>query len=76
VDIKLTDLAVTAMGKPSGIKATATLTQSTMRRDTEIQLGCSFRSHAAQTIITNKTIVSIIATMTLILSVKVPCVML
>jgi hypothetical protein len=40
-------LAVTAIGRPSGMNATATDTQSTIRRDTEIQSGWSFRSHAA-----------------------------
>jgi hypothetical protein len=40
-------LAVTAIGRPSGMKATATLTQSTIKIDTVIQLGWSFRSHVA-----------------------------
>lgn len=38
---------VKAMGKPSGMKATATLTQSTMSVCTLIQSGYSLRIHAA-----------------------------
>jgi hypothetical protein len=45
--VKRLYLAVTAIGKPSGMKATATLTQSTMSVATLIQLGCDFRNHAA-----------------------------
>jgi len=40
-------LAVTAIGRPSGMKATATETQSTMRVGTEIQLGYAFLSQVA-----------------------------
>lgn len=39
--------AVKAIGKPSGIKAIATLTQSTIRVGTLIQPGWSTRSHVA-----------------------------
>ena len=39
--------AVSAIGSPSGMKAIATETQSTIRRGTSIQLGCSFRRYAA-----------------------------
>lgn len=40
-------LAVRATGRPSGMKATATDTQSTIKVGTLIQSGCDFRSHAA-----------------------------
>lgn len=40
-------LAVSATGKPSGIKATATETQDMMRLGTLIQPGWSFRNHVA-----------------------------
>lgn len=40
-------LAVTAIGRPSGMNATATLTQSTINMETVIQLGWSLRSHVA-----------------------------
>jgi hypothetical protein len=40
-------LAVTATGRPSGMKATATETQEMMRLETLIQPGCSRRSQAA-----------------------------
>lgn len=40
-------LVVSAMGRPSGIKATAADTQLTISRGTLIQSGWSFRSHAA-----------------------------
>lgn len=39
-------LAVRATGRPSGMKATATDTQSTMRVGTLIQSGCAFLSQA------------------------------
>lgn len=40
-------LVVSAMGRPSGMKATAHETQLTIRRGTLIQSGWSLRSHAA-----------------------------
>jgi hypothetical protein len=40
-------LVVSAMGRPSGMKATAADTQLTMRRGTLIQSGWSLRNHAA-----------------------------
>jgi hypothetical protein len=40
--------AVSAIGKPSGIKAIATVTMSTIKPPTLIHSGWSFRSHAAQ----------------------------
>lgn len=39
--------AVSAMGRPSGIKAMATETQSTINVGTLIQSGCSFLKYAA-----------------------------
>jgi hypothetical protein len=39
--------AVNAMGRPSGMKAIATETQSTMRSGTSIQSGYFFRRYAA-----------------------------
>lgn len=44
-------LAVKATGRPSGMKATATDTQSTMRVGTLIQPGCAFLSQAPLIII-------------------------
>jgi hypothetical protein len=40
-------LAVKAIGRPTGIKAIATLTQSTINVGTLIQSGCRTRSHEA-----------------------------
>ena len=40
-------LAVSAIGKPSGMKAIATETISTMSIGTLIQSGCDFRMYAA-----------------------------
>jgi len=45
--LTIVKLAVTAIGRPSGMKATATETQSTMRVGTEIQEGYAFLSQAA-----------------------------
>jgi len=47
-------LAVTAIGRPSGMNATAMETQSTIRIGTDIQPGWSFRSQAAQTMMTRR----------------------
>jgi hypothetical protein len=43
--------AVSAMGRPSGIKAIATETQSTIRVGTLIQPGCDLRKYAAPEIV-------------------------
>lgn len=55
--------AVTAIGSPSGMNATATDTQSTIKIGTVIQPGCDLRSHEAQTITTIRIIVTIRQTM-------------
>jgi hypothetical protein len=43
--------AVNAIGRPSGIKAIATETQSTIRVGTLIQPGCDLRKYAAPEIV-------------------------
>jgi hypothetical protein len=47
-------LAVTAIGSPSGIKATATLTQLTIRVATFIKSGWLFRSQVALPLLASK----------------------
>jgi len=56
-------LAVTAIGRPSGMNATATLTQLTINIGTLIQSGCSFRSQVAHTMMTIRTIVIMMVAM-------------